>query len=365
MDNENFLKKLAENLKEIQAAEIKKLKAETELKFRKPERNFIEIESCIEQKENFSSFEIGNCIFFDNAELNEEVKTLPYGLFFLSVPYEDLKNFLHKDFCGQNFKYRLTPNYQFIEAEKKIFSVSEIYNLPIQIYSPYARRAVDICISEKSSEDFTRLDELNFRLAENNLSDKLLMNNKFFWNVEIKKSVDLAWFKNHENYFEYGFDADEQSYILPKIDLNFYSGIEAEKSDGKIILRSIHELPEEFELIKILPVENKIAPRIFSKPRIRTIGDIEFILKCFENENFSCSFVKFGGGDKILRYSKEFAYPTSQEQELLCAKLKLPVISIKFFGDRKFLTDYANYVLYFLERNYPEFNWAGEIDERF
>lgn len=365
MDNENFLKKLAENLREIQAAEIEKLKAETELKFRKPEKNFIEIESCIERKENFLPLEIENCIFFDNAELNEEVETLSYGSFFLSVPYEDLKNFLHKDFFGQDFKYRLTPNYRFVEAEKKIFCVSEIYNLPVQIYSPYARRAVDICISEKSAKDFTSLHDLNFRLAENNLSDKLLMNNKFFWNVKIKESVDLAWFKNHENYFEYGFDADEQSYILPKIDLDFYRGIEAEKSDGKIILRSFHELSEEFELIKILPIENKIAPRIFSKPRIRTTGDIKFILKCFENENFSCSFVKFGDGEKILRYSKEFAYPTSQEQELLCAKMKLPVINIKFVGDRKFLTDYANYVLHFLERNYPEFNWAGEIDERF
>ena len=363
MENEKFLKKLAEDLKKIQSEEIKKLTNETEVKFRKSEKNFIEIESDIKEKKNFLSFEVGDSIFFESpSALDEESKTLSYGSFFLSVPYEELKNFLYKNYQGKNFKYRLTPNYQFIEAEKKIFRISEIYNLPIQIYSPYARRAVDICIFENSEEDFSSLPDL--RLAENNLSEKLLTENKFFWNVEIKKSADVSWFKNDEKFFEYGFDADKKDFILPKNDSDFNAGIEAEKFDGKIILRSQYELSEEFELIKILPVENKIASRIFSKPRIRTKGDINFILKCFERENFSCRFENFGNtGEKILRYSKEFEYPTSQEQNLLRAKIKLPVINIKFSGDKKFLTDYANYVLHFLEENYPEFNWAGEVDE--
>ena len=36
-----------------------------------------------------------------------------------------------------------------------------------------------------------------------------------------------------------------------------------------------------------------------------------------------------------------------------------PVINLLFAGEGLLKTDYVNYVLHYLKKNYPEFNWAG------
>lgn len=361
----DYLKQIVEELKQIQAAELQNLKSRAELQFRTAEKNFIEIETDVEENENFLPLQVEDSIFFQMKSPDDELKTFPYGPFFLRVPYEEFQNFLHKDYFGKDFKYKLVPNCRFVEAEEKIFRIATIYNAPVQIYSPYARRAVDICIAEKSAADFTKLADLDFQLEKNNLADKLLLNNKFYWNVQIKP-VETSWDKQDGDIYEYGFENqfDSQIYILPETDSRFDDEIEALKSEGQIILKSPRELPNEFVAVKILTAESKIAPRILSKNRLRTKGDIEFILSGLAWKNFHCSFGNFGGSaKKILRYSKEHKYPTSQDENLLRAKIKLPVCTVKFFGEGIFLTDYANYVIHFLEEYFPEFNWAGEYVE--
>ena len=168
------------------------------------------------------------------------------------------------------------------------------------------------------------------------------------------------------NFYEYGYTdgVDESTYIVPNSDANFDDGLEFVKTDGQIILKTPREFPAgECTLIKILPLKNKIDTKIFTKPRLRTASDINFVLKCLARENFSCSFVNFGGDAQIKLYDDAHKYFTSADENLLSAKRNLPTCMVKFFGDELFLTDYANYVLNFLEEQYPEFNWAGERGE--
>ena len=119
---------------------------------------------------------------------------------------------------------------------------------------------------------------------------------------------------------------------------------------------------DKVERIKILPQENKIASRILSKQRLRTQGDIEFVLSGLARDGYSCRFGTFGGADNVSRYSKEHEYFTRLDENLLRAKSRLPMCTVKFSGEGIFLADYANFVLHFLAESYPEFNWAGECD---
>ena len=369
-DDEKFLESIISDLRKDVTAELQKIKSRAEMEFRKVDEKIIEIETSIAESKNLEPLKIEGCIFFANTQnsfedLDDKPNTLPYGPFFLRVPYEDFAAYLNKNFQGDGFTYQLKPNYQFVEAEHKLFRLSQIYKIPCKIFSPYARRAVDIRIAGKSKEDFTCLADLNFKLAENNLQGKLLLNENFYWNVKIKSCVE-TWQHKVGDLYEYGYTdgVDDKTYIVPNSDANLDDELEVVRADGQIILKTPREFPEgECDFIKILPLKSKIDSKIFSKPRLRTEGDINFVLKCLARENYSCHFGKFGGDSNVKRYNDEHKYFTSADENLLRAKRNLPTCTVKFSGDELFLTDYANYVLNFLEERYPEFNWNGERDE--
>ena len=369
-DDEKFLENIISDMRKDLTAALQKIKSRAAMEFRGVEKKIIEIETSIDETKNFEPLKITGCIFFADTQnifedLDGDPKNLPYGPFFLRVPYEDFFSYLNKNFQGDGFTYQLKPNYQLVEAEQKIFRLSQIYKIPCKIFSPYARRAVDIRIVGKSKEDFTRLADLNFKLDENNLGGKLLPNEKFFWNVEVKPCVE-QWQHKVDDIFEYGYTdgVDDSTYIVPNSDAKLDDELEVVRDDGQIILKTPREFPEgNAALIKILPLKNNFDSKIFTKPRLRTAGDINFVLKCLSRENFSCTFGNFGGDAQIKRYEDEHKYFTSADENLLSAKRNLPTCMVKFFGDELFLTDYANYVLNFLEEQYPEFNWAGERGE--
>jgi len=372
-DTEKSFENVISDLQNNIDIELNKIRRLAEIEFRKVDEKIIEIESSIDASSSFEPLNIEGCIFFDDLQnfyedLDGNSQLLPYGPFFLNVPYENFCSYLNKDFKGSGFAYQLKPNYQLIEEERKLFRLSRIYNTPIAVYSPYARRAVDIYIPDRDAEDFARLEDLNFRLKENNLQGKLLLNKKFYWNVAIKQAETPSSYVADDsgNLYEYRYNdgIDLSAYILPPGDATFDDELEALKSDREIILRTPNQFSgDKCELIQIFPLENKIDSRIFGKTRLRTQGDIEFVLKCLSRENYSCRFGKFGGTSQIKRYDGEHKYFTSADENLLRSKRKLPVCTVKFSGDELFLTDYANYVLNFLEERYPEFNWAGERDE--
>lgn len=348
-DEENFLKKIGADLKLSQMEALDNLRKRAKAEFRKT-KNFIEVVTTIEPAENFSPVEDVDAIFLaDNQPMPYDApESISGKSFFLDTSYEEFLSLLNRDFQGAGFTWQFKPNYRFVEAEEKLFRIAQVYDVPVQIFSPYARRAVDICI-------FGKAQEQDFQFEENGLAEKILTDKQLYWNVEFGSIEDL-----------YDRPADDMAYLLPCSPPEFDDEIRANRVDGQIIFDSPREISaEDCELIRILPTENKIAPRIFSKQRLRTQGDVEFVLSGLARDGYSCRFGKFDSDatKKIRRYSKEHRYFSSRDEKLSRAKLKLPVCSVKFSGDEKFLTDYANFVLHFLEENYPEFNWAGERDE--
>lgn len=353
---ERFLNKIGANLN----CELRKLKMQAAEEFRGQE-NFTELVTALEESENLLPVEMEDSIFFANQPQFQdgEPKTLPSGAFFLRVPYEEFSSLLNRDFEGAGFKYQLKPNYRLVAAEEQFYRVARLYDEPLQVYSPYARRAVDICIFGEAQPP------LDFKFTENNLADKLLTGANFYWNA---KCDCVRWESGMKDgkFYEYRCSVDsEKMFILPCADSSFEEGIEVKRADGQIIFRSLRELPtEKCERIEILPVTNKISSRILNKKRLRTQGDIEFVLSGLSRDGYSCRFGAFGAAaGNILRYSEGHQYFSSADENLLRAKERLPICLIKFIGEGIFLTDYANFVLHFLEERYPEFNWAGERDE--
>ena len=353
---ERFFRKLGGNLK----GELEKLKRQMTESFRGREE-FLEVVTAVEALENLLPLETDDSIFFANQPPfgKGEPRTLPSGLFFLRVPYEEFQSLLGRDFTGAGFKYQLKPNCRLVAEEEKFQRIARLYDVPLRVYSPYARRAVDICIFGEPSEPF------DLRLAENNLAGKLLLNKGLYLNAEISPA---RWDSEvmDGRFYEYRCSADsDRTFVLPCADSSFDEGVEIHRVDAQIVFRTPRELPsEKCERIKILPAPNKIAARILNKKRLRTQGDIEFVLSGLKRDEYSCHFGRFGdAGGNIVRYSKGHEYFSAADENLLQAKSRLPICTVKFVGEGIFLTDYANFVLQLLEEYYPEFNWAGERDE--
>ena len=106
--------------------------------------------------------------------------------------------------------------------------------------------------------------------------------------------------------------------------------------------------------------------RLFEKNRLRTVGDVNYILSALAQGKCSCAFENFSDAppkNQIMTYQKNFGhnYFTSRAEELFKLKTKLPYCHVKFKAPEDYRTDYAKFILHFLNRNYPEFFWTGGI----
>lgn len=347
---ERILNKLTKDLTADQEQKLRDLERRVAEEFRGKDK-FIEIITDVLEKEKFFPVECGDSIFF----ANQPPQTLHSEPFFLCVPYDEFDSLLNADYQGAGFTYQLKPNYRFVAAEEKFYRISRLYGVPMQVYSPYARRAVDVCI-------FGEASELDLRLAENNLASKLMTNHKLYWNVEI----DFVTWDSVSLDGEYRCTVeDDLSFVLPSSDAAIDDEIDARREGNQIVFRTARGLPlDKVERIKVLPQESKIAPRLLTKQRLRTQGDIEFVLSGLARDGYSCRFGKFGSAaGNITGYAKGHECFTSADENLLRANNRLPICSVKFSGEEIFLTDYANFVLNFMAETYPEFNWTGERDD--
>ncbi|MBQ3444759.1 MAG: hypothetical protein IJG33_16125 [Selenomonadaceae bacterium] len=350
---ERILNKLTKDLTEDNKKKLRDLESRVAEEFRGKDK-FIEIVTDVLEAENLFSVECGGSIFFANQPSLDkgEPRTLHSEPFFLCVPYDEFDSLLKADYQGAGFTYQLKPNYRFVAAEERFYRIARLYGVPVQVYSPYARRAVDVCI-------FGEVSERDLRLAENNLAGKLMTNHELYWNV----AIDSVMWDSVSLDGEYRCTVeDDLSFVLPTSDAAIDDELDVRREGNQIVFRTSRSLLlDKVERIKILPQESKIASRLLSKQRLRTQGDIEFVLSGLARDGYSCRFGSFGAtAGNISRYAKEHEYFTSADENLLRAKSRLPVCTVKFSGDEIFLTDYANFVLNFLTETYPEFNWAGE-----
>ena len=303
----------------------------------------------------------------------------PGGPFFLDCDYGDIAVLCGREYMGHSaegdFRYKLVPHGRFARVEHYLERLCNLYNLDaLPLFSPYARHAVDICLLD----EVVKPDEADFAWRENNLpvlSERLLM-----WNIKVHdtreaQSGDLA---NGQKVYRFG--ANEQTYILPNYrDGHGYDSNVAYYRDGyELVLITPSDIinsngvPWEIFSLKgtLLPADAEIftnEPLCRSRLplRVNTRGDIDRVLtqlrKTIGQEEYNAAFAAWEerADECFAPYATNVAYPVSAAQELVRRRQKSPVCMIKFFGARKYLTDYVNWVLYVLNSRYPEFNWAG------
>ncbi len=345
------------------------------------EKNFYAVDKDGLSDKNLSVF-FKTPLVFDAKKIFDESNS---GSYFLCCPYEEVEKLCKKIFVGRNgvrtFSYRLIPQKRLVEQELRLFRLAEFYKIktPV-IFSPYARRAVDIQILDEIEPreidfDFSGNAELKGRIVD----DCILM-----WNVSVKSNVESKSYvspNDDEKFHRYIFDSgvNKKSFVLPPVTSEIL--VEAKRiSDTRIDIISSGELEDDFEVLKIVaPKMDKTFPddieifsntcdidRIIEKNRLRTAGDVNYILSSLAQGEFSCSFETLSNTpptNQIKSYQKNFGhnYFTSRAEELFRFKAKLPYCIVRFKAPEKYRADYANYVLHFLNKNYPEFSWTGVI----
>ena len=327
----------------------------------------------------------GAFIFADNAEIPMS------DAFFVRAPYDALKNICAAKYQGRlmasdgtvkNFSYCLQRHDRFIAAEKILFEVAVLYkiNRPV-IFSPYARRAVDIKIFGVDAAEFKN-SKVDWMIEKNNLHGKILKGN-LFWNLQIEEgemrrggSVDEEYIGADGKLIRYEyfhtFNADEKVFILPVQhcdDLHFrtegddrniklgYNSVLNERGYQKVTLSDVPKMSDD--------VFTNDFPRRNDKLRLKTEGDVAKVLFCFNATRFGkicpAQFESFNAANfkPLAVYTTTDRYFLPPENILLGNVRNKPVCCIKFGGDSIFKIDYANYVLHYFEQNYPEFGWAG------
>ncbi|MDO5296537.1 MAG: hypothetical protein Q4F00_07900 [bacterium] len=316
------------------------------------------------------------------------------------------------------FRYRLVHDLRCIEAERLLFDVADIYRIskPV-VFSPYSRRAVKIQIPRQDSRAADVLRELPeddltpYCLPDNKLAGRLLAGKKLLWNLRLGElelpqyqpggECSTSYASPYRDSITYGYEFKEQrncDFVSPDAD-DIVSLIDAEK-DGErelITLRAQKLLVNKCRFLRIIRAEDNIADyrrkvsgavffrnyadplsvpaemsSVWAKERLRTRGDIERVLGSLrmseldlQGEFVAVEAAAKKGFQVCQRYARELSYgeaSCSQREQALYKKWRsLPFCYIRFSGNAKFLSDYAEYVLFYLENRYPDFQWVGVL----
>lgn len=331
----------------------------------------------------FYKIPIGASVYFGNKKWDYDEKN---GIFsnkpiFLNCDYERLNMFCDKTYTGyvgqHSYSYRLIRHNRFVEAEKLLHRIAGLYGITVPVvFSPYARKAVDICISgDLEQRDWETMD---FCWPENGLKDIIVTNCNLLWNVDIGRGTEESSnYAPHDDviYYEYFYNdgIDDRTFIYP--DCGRAAVHAVYKHAGGIRMICPEKLCQtSYDWLMVVPVADREMQNAFrnlflrhrNPPiRLRTRGDIGYVLSEFTDEvkTFSCQFLHMGRpaeGERIIcRYGKDQQYLQDTDMIYYRDMWKRPFCCVRFDGPEVFVTDYANYVLHYLEATYPEFNWVG------
>ena len=303
--------------------------------------------------------------------------------FFLNADYDEAKTLCNKNYVGvvsradgsiQRFSYRLQRHYRFIRHERDLFEIASNYHIkrPV-IFSPFARKAVDVFITGLRAEDLKGCTALDFK------NERLILGHELMWNVKVQSDtynrepttgVDGKLVRY--NYF-HEFDSDAKAFVLHsrhcddihrRVDANTktiiiaFNALLNDREYKRVILNDVEVESDAF---------NNDFPKRNNRLRLRTKGDVENVLSCFNStdvgKKFPASYFgsTVGKARAITLYSREDKYYIPVEERMLGAVRNKPDCVIGFGGDAASVikTDYANYVIDYMSRNYPEFGWAG------
>ncbi len=339
--------------------------------------------------------------------INETFATCEWKrICFLDCKYEDVEDFCEKTYRGKipggEFTYYLKKNFTLVNEEQQIQCIADCYRIKRPIFfSPYSRRAVNIVLegnkdTKEKLENEIGEDVSCFCLDENGLSN-LLIGYRLCRNIEINKGGDTcspddegiikdAVFAPYDSIevFRYTYyNVSENKFIAPiGRCIDKVVSVIKDKENNKIVIKSKDKIEARgFWSVsfqkpdKIIEYERSFVnledvDKFSCPPRLYTDGDIKRVI-------YGLSFEKRGltlecnGKDEpdpeqvIITYAPDDEYEDEYRRGNVSYgnPRKLPCRCIKFSCIKdeyeNFLTDYANYVLGFLRRCYPEYRWVG------
>lgn len=333
-----------------------------------------------------------------SAEVNRELWAntsqgrVDFGTIFLEEDYETLRevvgdNTSAKKFKGTyqdlgtgqsgEFEYTLRFDTQYIEMHEEIMRLSLYYSSldnPI-LYSPYSRKSFWL------NFDRTLLDPnkyiINFRFPENNLHVSL--GKRLCWNFKLEQKpaqvyankipfgeeikYHFVFPKSKKGHYYYALPCNNQTRVYDAVFTENGTEITVSKDKEDFLLFEPFDVDFDLQEIKSLQVDQVIfcnghPNRTVPLGRINSRGDIEHAISPFRKDpKVTCELVP-KVDSPFLRYSSK--YGRNQGNRNAFHKLTTqPIIFKPIQEPIKFLGDYVNYVLDYLDFYYPEIDWVG------
>lgn len=235
------------------------------------------------------------------------------------------------------------------------------------------------------------------RVYDSSVDDACFLRNCVpVWNVEFSKAQKIAEGRvspdgNEYNYHQ-SFECPQNAFIYvddvlaDDIDYKIEYSTEMEKGIAEVYSVGTCDF-QNVKMVNIHLIEDRVLEKIHNDKlsyfstiwehksnvlpsRLFSQGDIRKLLSCFCNDKYRSEFLKVSNErDKNLklinRYetTRGFKYPYDvKERDLEMQRRRKPICYLRFIAPSKWLTDYAEYVLSFMEYFYPEFVWAGVVE---
>lgn len=272
------------------------------------------------------------------------------------------------------FEYELKFDNSFLKLQELLYKYAELYNIcnPV-ILSPFSHKSFFVVYSNEIEKENVELD---FCFEENGI--KAIENKNLFWNIKkdssLNKTYDAKVPYGTDTRYRYTFGKTKKGkYVLPypvNNQTTIYdviigvNGVElvTNRDMDDFILLEYFDVDNDSSNVKAMIsagvlTSNKREYKGVITGRILSEGDVEHAIAPFrEWKNLSCSIAQ-GNSNKIIRYSSR--YRVDRKDKVMFSPISRKYICFSK-TDGVFLTDYANYVIEYLEYYYPEIEWVGE-----
>lgn len=275
-----------------------------------------------------------------------------------------------------SFKYKLKFDDSLLKMQDLAVRLADCYPVDNAVlFSPYIRKSFVTEILDNIPNDVKDKD-IDFCFHQNNIPailDAVLLWNLKITDTSLLKAVDRRPYGaelKYRHHFNRG-KGGGWSYALPKNNQTIIYDIRFTDEGTDLILD--HEM-EEFIVVQYHPIDyesadikklnllhrffsNQLTKSSLGNKRILSKGDIMYAVSPFRDHGgIQCEVVE--KLDKICtRYSCK--YRNHLPDRIGYRKLK--TINLRFTSETnlKFMDDYINYVLMYLEYYYPEIEWVG------
>lgn len=312
------------------------------------------------------------------------------GIGFLKCPYHQVREYTKRDYLAKvttkdseyQVSYRLCRSFIFLGEEEKVERTAAQYGVAVPpLYSPMSRRAVlvkvDLGYREAERGDQLKID---FQYEANGLEGIMMPEKTLVWNVSVKEKNQMPRPgentdktivpRFHKECRIYRFDTKENEYIygesqnadLRRICGDIYLGMDPEKDLDDLTYWKICLNPWDGEDYgeKAFYFPNRFRQGAVVKERIRTEADMEYVLNCFEGDDFRYAGCqnRLGDSRSVVTYDKKSAYHYPKNRHLRSGSFCYVRLEET---DSIYFEDWVSYAMAYMNYFYPEFYWVGVV----